>query len=104
MPLLDIGDLPPELTANPAAYVSVTGLDVDSNPIHRTIWDSFIATRQDRVPLFLKLLPIGKEFPKAKPKVICYRNFSMCVMSVLSKINISICVILTLLQKSISLL
>ncbi len=69
MPVLDIGDLPSELTSNPTAYVAVTGLDVENNPIHKTIWDSFIASRQDRVPLFLKLLPIDKEFPKAKQKV-----------------------------------
>ncbi|GFX40955.1 trafficking protein particle complex subunit 11 [Trichonephila clavipes] len=66
---LDIGDLPSELTSNPSAYVAVTGLDVENNVIHRTIWESFTTNRQDRVPLFLKLLPVGQEFPEAKPKV-----------------------------------
>ncbi|KAF8778895.1 Trafficking protein particle complex subunit 11 like protein [Argiope bruennichi] len=65
---LDIGDLPSELTSNPSAYVAVTGLDIENNAIHRTIWESFTTNRQDRVPLFLKLLPVGHEFPKAKPK------------------------------------
>ncbi|KAG8179574.1 hypothetical protein JTE90_016141 [Oedothorax gibbosus] len=69
---LDIGDLPPELTSNPTAYVAVAGLDVENNPIHRTIWDSFTSNRQERVPLHLKLLPVGHEFPKAKPKRTAY--------------------------------
>ncbi|GFT33359.1 trafficking protein particle complex subunit 11 [Nephila pilipes] len=69
---LDIGDLPSELTSNPSAYVAVTGLDVENNVIHRTIWESFTTNRQDRVPLFLKLLPVGQEFPDAKPKRTSY--------------------------------
>ncbi|KFM58453.1 hypothetical protein X975_10524, partial [Stegodyphus mimosarum] len=72
MKLLDIGDLPVELTSNPSAYIAVTGLDVENNAIHRTIWESFNASRQDRVSLFLKLLPVGHEFPKAKPKRTSY--------------------------------
>lgn len=89
MPVLEIGDLPPELTSNPTAYVAVAGLEIENNTIHKTIWDSFIASRQDRAPLFLKLLPIGKEFPKAKPKVrkmlailltVCYISLTIHIM------------------------
>ncbi|GIX72364.1 trafficking protein particle complex subunit 11 [Caerostris extrusa] len=69
---LDIGDLPFELTSNPSAYVAVTGLDIENNAIHRTIWESFTTNRQDRVPLFLKLLRDGQEFPKAKQKRTSY--------------------------------
>ncbi|XP_054725000.1 trafficking protein particle complex subunit 11-like [Uloborus diversus] len=72
---LEIGDLPVELTSSPSAYVAIAGLDIDNNVIHRTIWDSFSASRQDRVPLLLKLLPVNHEFPKAKPKRATYDRY-----------------------------
>ncbi|XP_042908520.1 trafficking protein particle complex subunit 11 [Parasteatoda tepidariorum] len=75
MNALDVGDLPPELTSTPSSYIAICGLDVENNPIHRTIWESFNSNRQERVPLFLKLLVPGHEFPKAKPKRASYDRY-----------------------------
>lgn len=70
---VDPSMLPLELQLGPLPLIGFFGLDVTSNPIHKTIWDAFSANRKiERTALNFKLLPIGTEFPVAKPKTRSY--------------------------------
>lgn len=72
MAVLNVGDLPSELTASPVAFVAIFGLDVSNNAVHAAIWDSFSASRQERAPLHLECLQDDHIFPEAKPKRTSY--------------------------------
>ncbi|XP_069487577.1 trafficking protein particle complex subunit 11 [Ambystoma mexicanum] len=66
-------DFPVELCCRPMAFVTLTGLDVTYNAIHRAIWDAFCANRRaDRVPISFKVLPGDHEFPKCRQKRTSY--------------------------------
>ncbi|KAJ1215559.1 hypothetical protein NDU88_003167 [Pleurodeles waltl] len=55
------------------AFVTLTGLDITYNAIHRAIWDAFCANRRaDRVPISFKVLPGDHEFPKCRQKRTSY--------------------------------
>ncbi len=67
---MEVGELPPDLVCIPHQLVSVAGLDIGYNLLHKTIWDSFTLNRRpDRLPLVFQSVSREKEFPKAKPKV-----------------------------------
>ena len=64
-------DFPVELCCRPMAFVTLTGLDVVYNAVHRAVWDAFCANRRaDRVPISFKVLPGDHEYPKCRPKVM----------------------------------
>nr|DBA29121.1 TPA: hypothetical protein GDO54_009378 [Pyxicephalus adspersus] len=66
-------DFPVELCCRPMAFVTLTGLDVTYNAIHRAIWDAFCANRRaDRVPISFKVLPGDHEYPKCRTKRTSY--------------------------------
>ncbi|MEE6460867.1 hypothetical protein FKM82_001125 [Ascaphus truei] len=66
-------DFPVELCCRPMAFVTLTGLDVTYNAVHRAIWDAFCANRRaDRVPISFKVLPGDHEFPKCRTKRTSY--------------------------------
>ncbi|CAH2300402.1 trafficking particle complex subunit 11 [Pelobates cultripes] len=66
-------DFPVELCCRPMAFVTLTGLDVTFNAIHRAIWDAFCANRRaDRVPISFKVLPGDHEYPKCRTKRTSY--------------------------------
>ena len=57
-------DFPVELCCRPMAFVTLTGLDVVYNAVHRAVWDAFCANRRaDRVPISFKVLPGDHEYP-----------------------------------------
>uniref|UniRef100_A0A8C9G0Q0 Uncharacterized protein n=1 Tax=Pavo cristatus TaxID=9049 RepID=A0A8C9G0Q0_PAVCR len=60
-------DLPVELCCRPMAFVTLTGLDVVYNAVHRAVWDAFCANRRaDRVPISFKVLPGDHEYPNTQ--------------------------------------
>lgn len=64
-------ELPVELTARPLALVGLSGLNVESNPIHGLIWNAFTSTnRNERPPINFMLLGRNHAFPPAKPDVL----------------------------------
>lgn len=64
-------DFPVELCCRPMAFVTLTGLDVIYNAVHRAVWDAFCANRRaDRVPISFKVLPGDHEYPKCRSKVM----------------------------------
>lgn len=64
-------DFPVELCCRPMAFVTLTGLDVVYNAVHRAVWDAFCANRRaDRVPISIKVLPGDHEYPKCRTKVL----------------------------------
>lgn len=64
-------DFPVELCCRPMAFVTLTGLDVVYNAVHRAVWDAFCANRRaDRVPISFKVLPGDHEYPKCRVKVL----------------------------------
>nr|XP_033799055.1 trafficking protein particle complex subunit 11 [Geotrypetes seraphini] len=66
-------DFPVELCCRPMAFVTLTGLDVTYNAIHRAIWDAFCVNRRaDRVPISFKVLPGDHEYPKCRSKRTSY--------------------------------
>ncbi|KAM3937210.1 trafficking protein particle complex subunit 11 [Leptodactylus fuscus] len=66
-------DFPVELCCRPMAFVTLTGLDVTYNAVHRAIWDAFCANRRaDRVPISFKVLPGDHEYPKCRTKRTSY--------------------------------
>ncbi|XP_053315422.1 trafficking protein particle complex subunit 11 [Spea bombifrons] len=66
-------DFPVELCCRPMAFVTLTGLDVTFNAVHRAIWDAFCANRRaDRVPISFKVLPGDHEYPKCRTKRTSY--------------------------------
>ncbi|RMC14011.1 hypothetical protein DUI87_09097 [Hirundo rustica rustica] len=55
------------------AFVTLTGLDVVYNAVHRAVWDAFCANRRaDRVPISFKVLPGDHEYPKCRTKRTSY--------------------------------
>ena len=77
-------DFPVELCCRPMAFVTLTGLDVVYNAVHRAVWDAFCANRRaDRVPISFKVLPGDHEYPKCRPKVMTLLargpSFSLCL-------------------------
>ncbi|CAM1313193.1 TRAPPC11 (predicted) [Pycnogonum litorale] len=68
-----VGDLPRELCVKPQALIAFTGLDVNNNPVHKAIWESFSLNRRpDRAPLEFLLLEETHLFPTAKQKRSSY--------------------------------
>ncbi|KAK7812371.1 hypothetical protein U0070_023281 [Myodes glareolus] len=66
-------DFPVELCCRPMAFVTLTGLDVVYNAVHRAVWDAFCANRRaDRVPISFKVLPGDHEYPKCRSKRTSY--------------------------------
>uniref|UniRef100_A0A8C5RFX3 Trafficking protein particle complex subunit 11 domain-containing protein n=1 Tax=Laticauda laticaudata TaxID=8630 RepID=A0A8C5RFX3_LATLA len=66
-------DFPVELCCRPMAFVTLTGLDVVYNAVHRAVWDAFCANRRaDRVPISFKVLPGDHEYPKCRVKRLSY--------------------------------
>ncbi|XP_061439817.1 trafficking protein particle complex subunit 11 isoform X2 [Rhineura floridana] len=66
-------DFPVELCCRPMAFVTLTGLDVVYNAVHRAVWDAFCANRRaDRVPISFKVLPGDHEYPKCRTKRTTY--------------------------------
>ncbi|XP_054846122.1 trafficking protein particle complex subunit 11 isoform X1 [Eublepharis macularius] len=66
-------DFPVELCCRPMAFVTLTGLDVIYNAVHRAVWDAFCANRRaDRVPISFKVLPGDHEYPKCRNKRTSY--------------------------------
>ncbi|XP_069136567.1 trafficking protein particle complex subunit 11-like [Argopecten irradians] len=60
-------NLPQELLCRPTALVSLTGLDITYNAIHKLIWNSFFNNRRsDRVPLQFKVTAGDHEYPKCR--------------------------------------
>lgn len=71
-------DFPVELCCRPMAFVTLTGLDVVYNAVHRAVWDAFCANRRaDRVPISFKVLPGDHEYPKCRSKVMA---LGLCVL------------------------
>lgn len=63
-------ELPPELLRQPQALVGLTGLNIESNSNHLSIWNSFnSAIRTERPPLNFILFENAHVFPPAKPDV-----------------------------------
>ncbi|KAM7354828.1 trafficking protein particle complex subunit 11 gry [Cochliomyia hominivorax] len=61
--------LPSELLVAPQPLIGLCGLDVNRNPVHKSIWDAFSNNRKaDRAAVQFKLLPNNYDFPVAKPK------------------------------------
>ena len=80
-------ELPAELVSRPLALVGLTGLNIESNPTHLVIWNSFtLSNRSERPPLNFVLFGVNHAFPPAKPDVSSHfyvifyiKNFlSMC--------------------------
>lgn len=80
-------DLPQELLCRPMGLVTLCGLDVTYNAVHKSIWDSFCNNRRhDRVPLQFQVVAGDHEYPKCRtnkrqsyewyiPKGIIKRNW-----------------------------
>ncbi|XP_055625411.1 trafficking protein particle complex subunit 11 isoform X2 [Toxorhynchites rutilus septentrionalis] len=66
---LDSSVLPSELVTVAQPLVGLSGLDVQRNNTHKTIWDAFINNKKpDGESIQYKLLPQNYEFPVSKPK------------------------------------
>ena len=60
-------DLPQELLCRPMGLVTLCGLDITYNAVHKSIWDSFCNNRRhDRVPLQFQVVPGDHEYPKCR--------------------------------------
>ncbi|KAG1672672.1 Trafficking protein particle complex subunit 11 [Nymphon striatum] len=70
---LTVGEIPAELLVKPSAFISFSGLDIDNNSVHKTIWESFTVNRPpERAPLLYKLLSETHLFPPMKQKRTSY--------------------------------
>jgi len=70
-------DLPEELLCRPAGLVTLTGLDVTYNAVHKSIWDSFCNNRRhDRVPLQFQVVPGDHEYPKCRTNKVNHCKIS----------------------------
>ncbi|KAH8395202.1 hypothetical protein KR222_002354 [Zaprionus bogoriensis] len=80
---IDATSLPSELLVIPQPLIGFCGLDVARQSVHKSIWDAFSGTLQQRKPadrererdraaVQYKLLPPSYEFPVAKPKHTSY--------------------------------
>ncbi|XP_041357008.1 trafficking protein particle complex subunit 11-like [Gigantopelta aegis] len=66
-------ELPQELLCRPMGLVTLTGLDIKYNAIHKLIWDSFCNNRRpDRVPLKFQVQLGDHDYPKSKAKRTSY--------------------------------
>uniref|UniRef100_A0A1Q3F724 Trafficking protein particle complex subunit 11 n=1 Tax=Culex tarsalis TaxID=7177 RepID=A0A1Q3F724_CULTA len=66
---LDAAVLPSELVTTAQPLVGLSGLDVQRNTIHKTIWDAFNNSKKpESESIQYKLLPASYEFPVSKPK------------------------------------
>ncbi|XP_053683190.1 trafficking protein particle complex subunit 11 [Sabethes cyaneus] len=66
---LDASVLPSELVTTAQPLVGLSGLDVQRNTIHKTIWDAFNnGKKPESESIQYKLLPPNYEFPVSKPK------------------------------------
>ncbi|XP_055608810.1 trafficking protein particle complex subunit 11 isoform X2 [Uranotaenia lowii] len=66
---LDASVLPSELVTIAQPLVGLSGLDVQRNTIHKTIWDAFNnGKKPESESIQYKLLPQSYEFPVSKPK------------------------------------
>ncbi|XP_058459958.1 trafficking protein particle complex subunit 11 isoform X2 [Malaya genurostris] len=66
---LDASVLPSELVTTAQPLVGLSGLDVQRNTIHKTIWDAFNnGKKPESESIQYKLLPTNYEFPVSKPK------------------------------------
>ncbi|XP_014211822.1 trafficking protein particle complex subunit 11 isoform X2 [Copidosoma floridanum] len=64
-----MSELPVELTARPLALIGLAGLDISSNAVHHSIWDTFNYNRKpDGAAVQFKLISSTHEFPTVKPK------------------------------------
>ncbi|KAG4077438.1 hypothetical protein HA402_002865 [Bradysia odoriphaga] len=73
----DTSSLPSELITTPLPLIGLSGLDVDKNPIHKSVLESFINNRKpDRAQIQFKLLPPNYEFPVSKPKRQTYEWYN----------------------------
>ncbi|XP_049298496.1 trafficking protein particle complex subunit 11 [Anopheles funestus] len=74
---LDASVLPSELLTTAAPLVGLSGLDVQRNAVHKTIWDAFNnAKKPDTESIQYKLLPPNYEFPVSKPKHQSYEWYT----------------------------
>lgn len=58
---------PKELTITPLPLISLTGLDIKNNAIHKEIWDGFYAHNGQKFRY--KLVDGDHEYPRSKPDV-----------------------------------
>ncbi|XP_039440432.1 trafficking protein particle complex subunit 11 isoform X1 [Culex pipiens pallens] len=66
---LDAAVLPSELVTTAQPLVGLSGLDVQRNTTHKTIWDAFNNSKKpESESIQYKLLPASYEFPVSKPK------------------------------------
>uniref|UniRef100_A0A182Q4N5 Trafficking protein particle complex subunit 11 n=1 Tax=Anopheles farauti TaxID=69004 RepID=A0A182Q4N5_9DIPT len=74
---LDASALPSELLTTAAPLVGLSGLDVQRNAVHKTVWDAFNnAKKPDSESIQYKLLPPHYEFPVSKPKHQSYEWYT----------------------------
>uniref|UniRef100_A0A182PS03 Trafficking protein particle complex subunit 11 n=1 Tax=Anopheles epiroticus TaxID=199890 RepID=A0A182PS03_9DIPT len=74
---LDASALPSELLTTAAPLVGLSGLDVQRNAVHKTVWDAFNnAKKPDTESIQYKLLPASYEFPVSKPKHQSYEWYT----------------------------
>ncbi|VDN21234.1 unnamed protein product [Dibothriocephalus latus] len=65
----DIEKIPQELQLKPKCLIYLTGLDVDNNHSHATVWKSFSQNRRsDRAPLKFRNVPVDHQYPKSVSK------------------------------------
>ncbi|XP_062553378.1 trafficking protein particle complex subunit 11 isoform X2 [Armigeres subalbatus] len=65
---LDASVLPSELVTTAQPLVGLSGLDVQRNATHKTIWDAFHNSKKpESESIQYKLLPANYEFPVSKP-------------------------------------
>uniref|UniRef100_A0A8C5XYD7 Trafficking protein particle complex subunit 11 n=1 Tax=Microcebus murinus TaxID=30608 RepID=A0A8C5XYD7_MICMU len=71
-------DFPVELCCRPMAFVTLTGLDVVYNAVHRAVWDAFCANRRaDRVPISFKQAAYYAQERKQLAKTLCNHEASV---------------------------
>lgn len=72
-------DFAPELCCQPQCLAAFIGLDYQTNPIHKSIWEIFSSNRHpDRVPMDFTCFPLDFVLPTQKPKASeipsCFRQ------------------------------
>ncbi|KAF8568213.1 hypothetical protein P879_04094, partial [Paragonimus westermani] len=66
-----IENLPPELYCKPEPLAVLSGLDIENNTVHLSIWRAFtMNTGRDRDPFKFRCLPVDHQFPKPKFKPV----------------------------------
>uniref|UniRef100_A0A0X3PZ16 Trafficking protein particle complex subunit 11 domain-containing protein n=1 Tax=Schistocephalus solidus TaxID=70667 RepID=A0A0X3PZ16_SCHSO len=65
----DIEKIPQELQLKPKCLIYLTGLDIDNNHSHASVWKSFSQNRRsDRAPLKFRNVPVDHQYPKTNSK------------------------------------